>query len=433
MKKQLKPAVLFFVLTIGVLSIQTAAAGEVLKGDSLLPMFIKKEIQSGVVFSVSSEREEQRTDVSKEKEELFSGSASYQFGGRVWNFLEYKQEMFDLMLNVGPFFGSGDWIDSTKVYNVDGTHKNFGVRLNLAGDYETRLYYDRKSYTLIKLNGWVKNELYFRNSKGTQTDSNQVSTDFDDQDVANKFRYGFQAKAGWGFGRLDPVNHRMVAEYILTRAYPGRTFSEMEIEQFAAKIANIKHRRDPGITHSSEQELDEITEYLRTKLLLAAPEISEVVWSLGEFAPRFSGTRFELGPFFNYYNREPDFYYGGFAQFDNARYISTKWNRNISLGLNYSHYKSHEWATLEANLGWVYYRDLKSQFGFGLKYIPGMVIYSIDEFDPIRHNFIPYIEYFTQVNSKTRMNLSFAWNLGDGEDFMISGPEFSLAIYRSRY
>jgi hypothetical protein len=57
----------------------------------------------------------------------------------------------------------------------------------------------------------------------------------------------------------------------------------------------------------------------------------------------------------------------------------------------------------------------------------------MDEFDPVRHNFIPYIEYFTQVNAKTRVNLSFAWNLGDGEDFMMTGPNFSLAIYRSRY
>ena len=255
----------------------------------------------------------------------------------------------------------------------------------------------------------------------------------EDNGVSNKFRYGFQAKAGWGFGKLNPMNHFMVADYLLDKYYKGRLFSENEIDKLANKIAEIKHLRDPSISYSSENELKGMKEYLRSSMLLSAPEMLEEEWEMGEFMPRMAGQRLEFGPFFNYYNREPDFYYGGFAQYDNAKYVNSKWNRNFTAILNYSHYKRHNWASLETNLGWTYYPNLKSQFGFGIKYIPGMVVYDIDDVEPLKHNFVPYIEYYTQLNKKSRVNLSFAWKLGDGEEFMMTGPEFSLAIYRSRY
>ncbi len=409
-------------------------AGGILKNDSTsFPLYIKKEIASGFVLNGNKEREELLTDISKQKEELFSSSTSYFFGGTVWNFLEYKQEVIDLNIKAGPFAGIGNWIDSSRVMNIDGKHRNYGLRVNLNGNYESRFYYDKKNYTIVKVNGWAKNEVFISNSEGTKIDSNLVATTFDEQDLSNKFRYGFQAKAGWGYGRMNPVNHYMVADYLLSKYYEGRLFSEEEVQQVAAKIGGIKQGRDPGVSRSSENEIKELNDYLRTKLLLAAPEIPEDLWELGEFAPRFDGTRIELGPFFNYYNREPDFYYGGYIQFNKAKYINVKWNCDFSANLKYSHYKHHNWAALETNLGWIYYSGLKSQFGFGLKYIPGAVVHDIDDIEPVKHNFIPYLEYFTQLNAKTRVNFMFAWNIGDGEDFMKSGPEFSLSFYRSRY
>jgi hypothetical protein len=275
--------------------------------------------------------------------------------------------------------------------------------------------------------------LFFQQLEGSRRDSNQVWTDFDDEDLTNRFRYGFQAKAGWGFGKLNPMNHFMVAEYILANSYRGRLFSEEEINRLADKISEIKHQRDPAIEHVAERELAEITEFLRTSMLLANPEVPEQEWELGEFMPRFNGSRVEIGPFFNYFNREPDFYYGGFIAYDNAKYVNFKWNRNFNVNLNYNHYKHHDWAAVETSLGWSYYPNLASQIGFGLKYVPAMVIHDWDDMEPLKHNFIPYVDYYTQLNSKTRVNLSFAWKLGDGEDFMLSGPEFSLVVYRSRY
>ncbi len=87
MKKHLKPAVFLVLLLFGLLNINRSDASVIQKGDTLsLPLFIKKEIHSGIFFNSSSEREELNTDISKKKEDLFSGVASYQFGGKVWNF-----------------------------------------------------------------------------------------------------------------------------------------------------------------------------------------------------------------------------------------------------------------------------------------------------------------------------------------------------------
>jgi hypothetical protein len=68
-----------------------------------------------------------------------------------------------------------------------------------------------------------------------------------------------------------------------------------------------------------------------------------------------------------------------------------------------------------------------------LKYVPGVVVNGFENIETIKHNFIPYIEYFTQVNSKARVNFAFAWKITDSDQFMLAGPEFSLAVYRSRY
>ncbi|MCG6190428.1 hypothetical protein [Maribellus maritimus] len=403
------------------------------KDTSKVYFFIKKELNTGVYFSGSNEREEIRTDESKQNEERFTGSAGFQFENRIWNYLSYKQEFIDLTLDIGPFFGVGSWSDSTSLQMVDGDQTTVGLRSKLAVDYSSRFYYDDRNYTLVKVNAWVRDDLFHQSIDGATQDSSENWSDFDEKGLDNKFRYGFSANAGWGMGKLNPMNHYMVADYLLNKYYKGRLFSDEEIERLANKITELKLQRDPSLEKNYDAELSEIVDFLRTSMFLANPEIPQTDWELGEFMPRLSGSRLELGPFFNYYNREPDFYYGGFMQYDRAKYVNTSWNSNFSINLSYNHYKHHDWATLESNIGWTYYPNLKSQFGFGLKYIPGVVIYDWDEFDPVKHNFIPYIEYYRQVNSKTRVNFSFAWKIGDGEEFMMTGPEFSLAIYKSRY
>lgn len=409
------------------------AKGQVTPDTMASPGYIKKEISTGMVIHLKNDRDELITDISREKEEMLSGSGSFLFKGQVWNFLERRQEIMDLSVQAGLFAGEGTRNDSTSLFMMDAEQKNYGLRIDLGGNYDTRFYYDRNNYTLIRVSGWLKNDFYQQNTSGTKTDSNKVTVPVKEEDFTHRYRYGFHAKAGWGFGRLDPVNHRMVAEYLLNNFYEGRVFSEQEIERVAVAIGEIKHRRDPGISHSAEKELEILKDYLRSALLLEAPATDSELWELGEFYPRFEGTRFELGPSFTYNNREPDFYYGAFMQFDNEKYINTAWNRLLSAKLQYSHYKKREWATLETRLGWTYYVGLKSQVGFGLSYIPGVIIHALDDFEPVRHNFIPYFEYFTQLNAKSRVSLSFAWNIGDGDEFMMSGPELSLLIYRSRY
>lgn len=395
--------------------------------------YVKKEINKGIFINGQNEREEQISDNSGYSEEIYTGNASFQLNTQVWNFLRDKQEMMNLLFNVGPYFGSGNGSESNSTGVIRADHQLFGIRAGLTGNYESRFYYDHKTYTLVQVNAWARNDLFWRNSVGSLVDTNQVMTDYSNDEVFNRFRYGFQAKGGWGFGRLNPMNNYMVGDYVLANFYKRRVFSEVEKERLAAKIGQIKQQRDPGVEHPASAELRQMNDFLRSEMLLEAPEFSEEEWVMGEFLPRYNGTRFELGPFFNYYNREPDFYYGGFLEYKNDKYKSFNWNRNINLQASYSHYKKQNWASVVADFGWSYFPNLKTQFSFGLKYIPGVVVYSIDNMEPLRHNFVPYIKYFTQVNEKARMNFSFAWRISDGDDFVMSGPEFSLSLYRSNY
>lgn len=400
---------------------------------SKIYFFIKKELNIGTFLSGSNEREEILSDESKQYEERFIGSSGFRFENRVWNFLSFKQEFIDLTFDVAPFFGVGNWIDSTSTQMIDGDQTSYGLRAKLGIDYNSRFYYDDKNYTLVKINAWMRDEFFNQKIEGAVRDSAMVWSDFEESELKNKFRYGFAATAGWGMGKLNPMNHQMVAEYILGKYYSGRLFSDEETGRFASKITELKLQRDPSIDLDHKNELNQIVDYLRSSMLLASPEINDDEWGLGEFLPRLHGSRVELGPFFNYYNREPDFYYGGFVRYDNANYLNVKWNRNISVNLNYSHYKHHNWAQLETNLGWSYYPNLKTQFGFGIKYVPGVIVHDWNDFEQVKHNFIPYIEYYTQLSSKARMDFSFAWKIGDGDEFMLTGPEFTLAFYRSRY
>ena len=69
-------------------------------------------------------------------------------------------------------------------------------------------------------------------------------------------------------------------------------------------------------------------------MLLLAPEDLKTDWELAEFMPRLNGNRIEVDPFFKYFNREPDFIYGGYILYENEKYFNTKWNRSFGAGLN---------------------------------------------------------------------------------------------------
>ena len=432
--KKYTPVIIWCLFFAGLINASAAFGGEVSKIDSAQQLFfIKREFNKGLLASGQYERESQISDNFDFSEELYTGYSSYQLNNRVWNFLDYKQEAISLTFNAGPFYGSGNVFENSEAGIINADREMFGLRALLAASYESRFYYDSKTYTLVQVDGWVKNDLFWQNTTGTRVDSNLVMSDYSNDRFTDRLRYGFHAKAGWGFGRLNPINHYMVADYLLKNFYPRRVFSEAEKMQLARKLGDIKQRRVPGIERIASSELQEVYDYLRSKMMLEAPNLSEEEWLMGEFLPRYNGSRIELGPYFNYYNREPDFYYGGFLTYRNNSYRNYNWNRNVRLQANYSHYKQHDWANIEADLGWSYFPNLRTQFDFGLRYIPGAIIHSLENIESVRHNFVPYVKYFTQVNARSRMNLSFAWRIADGEDFMKSGPEFSLSFYRSNY
>jgi hypothetical protein len=156
---------------------------------------------------------------------------------RYWNFQEFRQERLEFNLEAGPLWGNGNWIDSSAVANIEADHKIFGLRTNASANYTSRFYYNKKNYTLVQINGWARYDLYRQNSTGISTDSDNVVTILDEQTKENKFRYGAEARAGWGMGRLKPMNHFMVADYILKNITNIAVFRRTKLQNLQTKLA----------------------------------------------------------------------------------------------------------------------------------------------------------------------------------------------------
>lgn len=422
----------FFVVFILIASSNIGFAQYNFKNSEIF-QYQKNEINWGLNYVANPEMEETRTENWREYEELFTGAAKFQFNNRFWNFQEFRQERLEFNLEAGPIWGNGNWIDSSQVANTVADHKIFGLRTNASAKYSSRFYYNKKNYTLVQINGWARYDLYRQNSTGISTDSDKVVTVIDDKTGKSKFRYSVNARAGWGIGKLKPVNHFMVADYFLMKYYSERTFSQPEIERFAEEIGKIKHRRNLKTVHKTDVESAQMQEFLNQKMFLIPVESLENEWKTGEFLPRFDGSRIEFGPFFKYFNREPDFIYGGYVSYENAKYCNVKWNRNFSAGVNYNAYKKQDWILAEINMGWSYFVKLKSQFDFGVKYIPGLVLSESGKSGELNHGFIPYLGFFTQTDAKNRIDIKLAYRISDDDNLMLSGPEFSVTVFRSRY
>lgn len=393
----------------------------------------KKETGSGIYYAGGKEREELLTDESRSNLKQTTGTVKLQFNSRSWNYLDFKQELFEINFETGPFRGNGNLTDSS-FYQIVNADKNFaGLRSYGSLAYSNRFYYTENNYTIVQINGWSRFDWYRQKLIGSVADSNRVVTPLDKKENDTKFRFGFEARAGWGIGRLNAVNHFMVADYLLNKYYSGRNFSEEEINRFASAIGQVKHQRNKKTGHAAEKEAGQIQSYLNKTMFLSPIKNLEEEWIYGEFLPRLQGSRIEFGPFFKYYNREPDFMYGAYFQFKNAKYCNSNRNRNFSALLEYNKYKRNDWLMGEINLGWSYYIQLKSQLDFGLKYVPGITVYDFDDFGQVNHGLIPYVGYFTQLNENTRVNLAVSLRISNNESILLPGPEFSVGINRSRY
>ncbi len=421
----------FFTWFLLLLSVTVLAQVESSKTDNLF--YKKKELNTGGKLRGNSEREEFLTDETRNYEETTTGEANFQFSSRYWKFYDYMQERLEFNFEVGPFGGFGNWVDSSNVENINADNNLFGIRSRISIDYSNRYYYNQKNYTLVQIKGWARYDWFKQNSEGTTVDSFGVSTPYIENSADTKFRYGFEAKAGWGWGRLNPMNNFMLSQYILEKFYAGRNFSDKEIRMVAAEIYNIKSRREIINGHNNEMETKLIADFLNEKMLLTVPDNLETDWEMGEFLPRFNGNRVEGGPFFKYFNREPDFIYGAFIQYENAKYSNFNWNRNFSTNISYNRYKRDDWVVAELNIGWSYFPNLKKQYDFGVKYVPGVSINNSSATGNFNHGLVPYVGCFSQINSKSRVEFTFAYRISQDEKLMLPGPEFSLSFYGSRY
>lgn len=391
----------------------------------------KQEINWGLNFSSVKQRESLKTDSSGYFEEMTNGTISLFASNKFWHFNEYKQEQFSFSAKAGPLWGKGSWNDSTKIQEIDADHRIAGFRGYAMADYSYRYYYTNQSYTIVKLNGWGQYDWYRQSSEGTLTDSNLVVSGYSDVTKGGRWKAGIDARAGWGLGRLAATNHIMLAEYILEKYYPEKSFSQEEIQALAHVIGKVKNNREIVTGHITEKELIPVMEFLNQRMFLLPKNIEANDWELGEFLPRYHGNRVEFGPFFQYYNKEPDFVYGGYLLYESAKYINRKWNRNLSAAVNYNAYKHNDWVLGEITLSWSNYIKLKSQFDFGVRYVPGLEI--ADEELNFYNGLVPYFSYFTQFNPKSRLDLKFAWRFTSDEKLMAPGPEISVSVYRSRY
>ncbi len=391
----------------------------------------KQEINWGLNFSSVKQRESLKTDSSEYFEEMTNGTLNFFANNKFWHFNEFKQEQFSFSAQAGPLWGRGSWNDSTKIQEIDADHRIAGLRGYAVADYSYRFYYNSRSYTMVKLNGWGQYDWYRQSSEGTVTDSNLVVAGYSDVTKGGKWKAGIEARAGWGIGRLAATNHIMLAEYILEKYYFEKSFSQEEIQALAQIIGKVKNNREIITGHITEKELIPVMEFLNQRMFLLPKNIEANDWEMGEFLPRYHGNRVEFGPFFQYYNKEPDFVYGGYLLYENAKYINRKWNRNLSTAINYNAYKHNDWILGEITLNWSNYIKLKSQFDFGVRYIPGLEI--AGEEVNFYNGLVPYFSYFTQLNPKSRMDLKLAWRFASDEKLMVPGPEISVSVYRSRY
>ncbi len=111
MKKYKGIKILFLVLLI--FSGFSGFSAEGFENDStVLFPFLKKELNTGFIYRLQEEREQELTDNSKFLEELITNSLLFRWSNRKWKYLVFRQEDWNYTFEAGPFLGSGTFTDS---------------------------------------------------------------------------------------------------------------------------------------------------------------------------------------------------------------------------------------------------------------------------------------------------------------------------------
>jgi hypothetical protein len=427
--------VLIIIAAFILVSVRCFPAEQIIRDTLTSNGLLKTEINYGFKFFRNNSREALKTEYTEYSENRATYNADYFYSINHWNLTEPKHEMINAFLGVGPLYSDGTSIRKETIYKTSFNNRIYGMNLFGEISYSGRFYSGTRSYGLVEVNGFGLFEKIKKRSNGTKADllSSALPVEVQEEYLDNRFRYGLNTRAGWGIGKPEVVNYRMVAEYILDKYYPEQLFSETEKQKVAGAIGRIKNARSLNNQHNTDKETAQLGHFINSQMLLTIPENLKETWLFGEFSPRYDGSRFDAGPFFNYYNREPDFIYGGFVNYENNKYQNFHWNRYFKTELSYNIYKIRNWFRWETSLAFDYYKNLRSKFSIELKYVPVLVFNSFNDIGPFSHVLIPSLEYYTELNEKLRINVAFSYNLTGDNDFYMKGPEFSLAFYRSRY
>ena len=91
MKKYTDVAIYGIILILLIFSTKIGFAQYKFKNTEVFE-FQKKEFNWGLHYNADTEREETRSKLWREYEELNTGAIKFQANSRFWNFLDYKQE-----------------------------------------------------------------------------------------------------------------------------------------------------------------------------------------------------------------------------------------------------------------------------------------------------------------------------------------------------
>ncbi len=424
-------SVLFFIMLLGFTS---CFASEKNTLDSIYSArFIKQEFVSGLYVGGFNENEEIRNDEYFNSEELLKLNIDYFAAFRSWRYTSNIQEKYSLLFSAGPEVANGDYESTFPGENYSASGWAKGAFIKTEANYSNRFYYDTKTFTLVSVSGKAKYGWLNKNLEGDFTNENGQVVNEEKKIKDIRLRTFISAKAAWGYGKLSPINSKVIAEKLVQKYYQGRMFSPNEIAAIANKIGEIKNNRRINDGQNSINESEIVSEFLNSKLFLESPEDLNKDWQFGEFEPRFVGRRVEIGPFFNYYNREPDFVYGGFIDFYCHKYYNQSWTRIVNANLSYNKYKQSDWFSFTVDFSWDYYNNLRSKLSMGIKYQPTLVVNDFEEIEPMAHSVTPYLNYFKQLSSKNRMSFKFLYRISSNKHHFIPGPELVLAFYKSSY
>ncbi|HZH72803.1 MAG TPA: hypothetical protein VFD91_09955 [Mariniphaga sp.] len=137
-----------------ILVISYTATAQEITNNQQNQIYIKQEINTGLLFKFSAEEEELLTDESFFRMKQNISSLNIMLESRNMLFLPSRQEQWGANLLIGPFLGNGEIADSSGIGFIDTNSTPAGFRGEAGLNYTSRFYWNNNTYTLLDVSGW---------------------------------------------------------------------------------------------------------------------------------------------------------------------------------------------------------------------------------------------------------------------------------------